>query len=451
MGQNLKENETPAETEQETVDLDLNDPELEKAVNQIQASFRGYKTKQNLKENETPGNEEIVDIDLNDPELEKAATQIQGALIAKTAALGDKAPPENQRQRLPAPSSMTPYRRRTALSHIITISTLQKGRPCTSYTSEYHPNDTWCLSLYIYVYHINHEYPIINDELCSRARRSSTPVLQTKDLEVSVSDNTNTLEVGHAGDSDWSNVSSRDASPSPDQSAFSAPVNITELNTAATKIQSIFRGYRTRQQIKKHRTNGPAHSRNKSKRRGSGNKDNEDAAATKIQAAFRGFKTRKHMKNTSKPSYRSLPRGMQQRRDRLEAAQREARRGSLTRDVLMASVLEERMQHREVPPEDPALTKAVVTLQAGVRGYLTRKHMAEKRAASDSSNADQINAEAAATKIQAGFRGYKTRKMLRERAQASLDLSDPAVIQAAVRIQAALRGHLARKELRGAS
>lgn len=376
-------------------DIDLNDPEVLKAATLIQASFRGFKTRKGS-DPPKPRLGEGNDTHLNGHENNEGK---QDTVNGKMDNGEDKEFPEKAFEKT-------------------------NGQEGSKY--------------------------IVEPSIIVTDTETNT-VLQAKDLEVLASDNKNTLEVVHAGDSDWSNVSSRDASPSPDQSAFSAPVNITELNTAATKIQSIFRGYRTRQQIKKHRTNGPAHSRNKSKRRGSGNKDNEDAAATKIQAAFRGFKTRKHMKNTSKPSYRSLPRGMQQRRDSLEAAQREARRGSLTRDVLMASVLEERMQHREVPPEDPALTKAVVTLQAGVRGYLTRKHMAEKRAASDSSNADQINAEAAATKIQAGFRGYKTRKMLRERAQASLDLSDPAVIQAAVRIQAALRGHLARKELRGAS
>ena len=132
---------------------------------------------------------------------------------------------------------------------------------------------------------------------------------------------TTTLAVVQSGDSDWSNVSSRDVSPSP------------------------------------HRLRDPV---------------SDQDAATKIQAVFRGFKTRKALNKSGKPTYRSLPRGMQNRRDSLNAAQTEARRGSLTRDILTTSVLEKRVNEED-------LTRAVVTLQAGVRGYLARKHTADKK------------------------------------------------------------------------
>merc|ERR1711874_190282 len=94
--------DAPADTQEEVVDIDLNDPETEKAALKIQAGFRGYQTRKDIKPAEEGGEaaateqtaetqegqkeedvkkneqeEEEVDIDLNDPEVEKAATKIQ--------------------------------------------------------------------------------------------------------------------------------------------------------------------------------------------------------------------------------------------------------------------------------------------------------------------------------------------------------------------------------------
>lgn len=51
-----------------TCDLDLDDPELEKAATRIQASFRGHNTRKQLKPPpKMAEGEEVIDIDLNDP------------------------------------------------------------------------------------------------------------------------------------------------------------------------------------------------------------------------------------------------------------------------------------------------------------------------------------------------------------------------------------------------
>lgn len=84
---------------EEEIDIDLNDPEVEKAATKIQAGFKGFKARKEVKalktdkdgevaaESEAPpaegeeappaSKEEVIDIDLNDPEVEKAATKIQ--------------------------------------------------------------------------------------------------------------------------------------------------------------------------------------------------------------------------------------------------------------------------------------------------------------------------------------------------------------------------------------
>lgn len=98
------DSEKPAESKPED-DIDLNDPEVEKAAVKIQAGFKGFKTRQEIKakqQSEGEGTEtkeaeageskteeapaegeeaktegEAVDIDLNDPEVLQAATKIQ--------------------------------------------------------------------------------------------------------------------------------------------------------------------------------------------------------------------------------------------------------------------------------------------------------------------------------------------------------------------------------------
>jgi hypothetical protein len=85
--------------------------------------------------------------------------------------------------------------------------------------------------------------------------------------------------------------------------------NEKKLNIAATKIQSTYRGYKTRSQIKKNKIydntesnenlkiNNKKYSDNLSNNKSIDNmhKINQDQAAIKIQSTFRGYKTRKQL------------------------------------------------------------------------------------------------------------------------------------------------------------
>ena len=94
-GDSCQVNEIPVK--EDIIDIDLEDPEVEKAASRIQAGFKGHKARKEVKElkqirendgqlietsnnhvvAETPSEEEIIDIDLEDPEVEKAASRIQ--------------------------------------------------------------------------------------------------------------------------------------------------------------------------------------------------------------------------------------------------------------------------------------------------------------------------------------------------------------------------------------
>ncbi|XP_064651526.1 caldesmon-like isoform X12 [Lineus longissimus] len=103
-----EENPAAAGGDEEEVDIDLTDPEVEKAANKIQAGFKGFKARKEVKamkdsqgtqdapeeksqatqeETAAPATEtaedkkveEEIDIDLEDPEVEKAAIKIQAS------------------------------------------------------------------------------------------------------------------------------------------------------------------------------------------------------------------------------------------------------------------------------------------------------------------------------------------------------------------------------------
>jgi IQ calmodulin-binding motif. len=123
---------------------------------------------------------------------------------------------------------------------------------------------------------------------------------------------------------------------------------------AATKIQSSYRGFKTRQDIKAANT-----------------------AASKIQAGFRGYKVRKQLRENTVDN-KNGPRSQGSRPQ------------STNQDT----------EANEIPTSDIE-ERSATKIQASVRGFLVRKKRQTERNA--------------AVKIQAGFRGYQARREVKAR------------------------------------
>lgn len=177
------------------------------------------------------------------------------------------------------------------------------------------------------------------------------------------------------------------------------------LPQSGKKLQENSRGHFARQD---ENTTRPQKSERQSRRPSIDRKLEEEKAAAKIQAGYRGYETRKQQRspqNTTgqNPNVGSRNNNMQPYQDpRLKKLPVNS---SKRQNVEKQSSSSRQTGNREFNPSKPPRLdydateeEAATKIQAGVRGYQTRKHISEQTAA--------------ATKIQACFRGYQERKYL---------------------------------------
>ncbi|XP_059158067.1 abnormal spindle-like microcephaly-associated protein homolog [Physella acuta] len=279
-----------------------------------------------------------------------------------------------------------------------------------------------------------------------------------------------------------------------------------EEDEAAAKIQAGFRGYQTRKELGLLQTKTPKAKENKEekakknevpekvkdkkedpknakaqektkdkkeepknskaperekKKKEEPNNSKEHAAAAKIQAGFRGYQTRKELASQKNKGKDSTPKTKEKKEEKSKKNENP-----------------EKVKNKKEEPNNSKEHEAAAKIQAGFRGYQTRKLLAEgkKKAAKvesqekpgkvakvesqdkpvkDKKGASKKDPEQerweeeewAATKIQSAYRGYATRKELgnkkpKDHQKSSSRDEDE---QAALKIQAAFRGHQQRK------
>ncbi|KAK3611527.1 hypothetical protein CHS0354_016462 [Potamilus streckersoni] len=177
-----------------------------------------------------------------------------------------------------------------------------------------------------------------------------------------------------------------------------------------------------------------------SKTKNKGNLKKEEEAATKIQAHFKGYKARQEYQVIKTEQKQQQRQQQQQQKQKQEDDQRK------------------QSQKNKKPSMDENI--AATKIQAGFRGYKTRKEINEKKQVRDEKSnkeRDETGREEnlAATHIQAGYRGYKTRKEIKAQ-KASMSKTDTkkdskkkmSDEEAATKIQAGYRGHKVRQNLK---
>lgn len=203
---------------------------------------------------------------------------------------------------------------------------------------------------------------------------------------------------------------------------------------------------------------------------------NEDEAASKIQASFKGYKTRKDL-NVKKQQVRDDIDRQEREKEEREAAvtiqssfkgYKARKEFNEMRDrkkvEIEAEPVKTDINDNEKGTDDKARAEAAVKIQSSYRGYKTRKEyhgMKQKKAANDKSKIDNetdtdqsnsktLSEDEAASRIQAGFKGYKTRKELTNKPKVQQQQnkadSEKELDAAASTIQANFKGYKVRKE-----
>ncbi|XP_063441382.1 titin-like isoform X8 [Mytilus trossulus] len=227
-------------------------------------------------------------------------------------------------------------------------------------------------------------------------------------------------------------------------------VEVMQEEEAALTIQSSFRGHQDREKVKQMIVEkDPAQPKAEEEEVDIDLTDPDvEHAAIKIQAGFKGYKARKDVQSKEKQP-------------------------------------ETKEEEVDIDLNDPEVEKAATKIQAGFRGHQTRKEMqsktdvkSEEKVPEKKEEVEEVvdidlndpDVEKAAIKIQAGFKGFQTRKEMqskksdtevkteqkteakkeeKQEEEVDIDLEDPATADAALKIQAGFRGYKTRKELQG--
>lgn len=224
---------------------------------------------------------------------------------------------------------------------------------------------------------------------------------------------------------------------------------VKEEELAAIKIQSTYRGHKTREDLKKSEVSSandpPVEStqnelvvvKDANTNENLNEEENYDlkvdeeleSAAIKIQASYRGFKTREELKQEKVDKSKNdedtkdtddKPKNNEDTKDTDDQTNR-------ADDLLPTNTNDTGPGNNDIDLNSEDVQLAAVTIQKNYKGYKTRKDLKDHKASKDDSNDDNIqkesdskedsnlpelNEETAAVAIQKHYKGYKTRKDL---------------------------------------